>query len=323
MTAPIACKKGGEQCPSNHPIQEEREPKPHGAKPAAIPSQYPSMKANHAHTQDALSDYQEVKDELDRMDDISAKSDITESSDDGYIQSHHLTTTFNDEDSETTETIKADLQVVHAWYGSTVRKKVYAIADSGADATIVGKHAKVLSYSGRKATIVGYEKSTTRSSEVPIVTALVKARSNIENGTPVLLKIHEAAYLEDNPITLISEYQVRESGMVIDSTANKHRTIDGRFGTQQLYLNEKVSIPFEDRGALMGFELLPIQENDWKKYDIFTITNPSKWRPYSFRESEGGTASSSSEISIGVNATFHPSSSKDSEEDKDQERPSC
>ena len=142
-----------------------------------------------------------------------------------------------------------------------VRKKVYAIADSGADATIVGKHAKVLSYSGRKATIVGYEKSTTRSSEVPIVTALVKARSNIENGIPVLLKIHEAAYLEDNPITLISEYQVRESGMVIDSTANKHRTIDGRFGTQQLYLNEKVSIPFEDRGALMGFELLPIKDN--------------------------------------------------------------
>ena len=199
-----------------------------------------------------------MKDELDRLDDISAGSDITESSDEGYIQSHHLSTTFMEEEPERTETIQADLQVIHAWYGSTVRKKAYAIADSGADATIVGKHAKVLLYAGRKATIVGYEISTTKSSEVPIVTALVKARSNIENGIAVLLKIHEAAYLEDNPITLISEYQVRESGMVIDSTATKHRTIDGRFGTQQLYLNEKVSIPFEDRGALMGFELLPI-----------------------------------------------------------------
>ena len=41
--------------------------------------------------------------------------------------------------------------------------KVYAIADGGADSCIVGKHAKVLSYTGRFANLIGYILETTRT----------------------------------------------------------------------------------------------------------------------------------------------------------------
>ena len=32
----------------------------------------------------------------------------------------------------------------------------------------------------------------------------------------------------------------------------------------------------------MGFELLPIEDGDENKYDVITITNPSKWTPQTF-----------------------------------------
>ena len=32
----------------------------------------------------------------------------------------------------------------------------------------------------------------------------------------------------------------------------------------------------------MGFELLPIEDGDENKYDVITITSPSKWTPQKF-----------------------------------------
>ena len=32
----------------------------------------------------------------------------------------------------------------------------------------------------------------------------------------------------------------------------------------------------------MGFQLLPVEDGDEQKYDVFTITSPAKWRPRNF-----------------------------------------
>ncbi len=179
---------------------------------------------------------------------------------------------------------RAHLEYVNAWFGSTKEKKMYAISDSGADATIVGSAAKVVSYTSCKAVISGYDPESTKSDQVPIVTALLKVQPPNAKGYPVLLCIHEAPYLKDSPITLLSEYQIQENGLVIDSVAKKHKIgkdIHGRniFGTQQFYLNDVLSMPFEDRGALMGFEILPFEQGDEERYDIITITADKPWSP--------------------------------------------
>lgn len=114
------------------------------------------------------------------------------------------------------------------------------------------------------------------------MTALIKARSSI-NDTPVLLKIHETPYNKGSPITLLSEYQIREYGLVIDSVANKHRSSHGKKGTQRFDVNSWVHINFEDRGGLMGFEILPNEEGDDDRYDIITITSSEKWVPHKFQ----------------------------------------
>jgi len=82
--------------------------------------------------------------------------------------------------------VKAHMEYVTAWYQQSVPKdKCYAISDSGADATIVGKSAKVLGYTNRYATIVGYNPKCTQNNKIPIVSALIKVRTNVRNGEPV------------------------------------------------------------------------------------------------------------------------------------------
>ena len=79
--------------------------------------------------------------------------------------------------------------------------------------------AKVLDYTGRHANLVGYDPRTTRTDRVPIVTALIKARSNVIGQIPVLLKVNQAPLNKNSPIILLSEYEIREHGLIIDSVA--------------------------------------------------------------------------------------------------------
>ena len=82
---------------------------------------------------------------------------------------------------------------------------------------------------------------------------------------------------------MLSEYQVREYGIVVDSVATKHLTTDGRQGTQTLYASSLVKCPLIDRGGLMGLRLYPFEEGDIDKYEIFTITSDEPWKPRSFQ----------------------------------------
>ena len=131
--------------------------------------------------------------------------------------------------------------------------------------TVVGANAYIAGETGRYAHLIGYDPATTKSHRIPIVTAYLKVKAH--NGVPVLLKINEAAYNAGSPITLQSEYQVREHGYIVDLGATKHKTSLDFYGTQRIVLNDVVHIPFEDRGGLMGFEILPIEDGDIDEVD--------------------------------------------------------
>ena len=100
-----------------------------------------------------------------------------------------------------------------------------------------------------------------------------------KEGVPVILYVHEAPYNKQSPVTLLSEYQVHEQGVVIDSVSSKHKTVNGDYGTQHLCCSKDVHVPFVDRGGLMGFETLPYKEGDDKLYEVFEITRDKKWTP--------------------------------------------
>ena len=75
--------------------------------------------------------------------------------------------------------------------------------------------------------------------------------------------------MADSSVTLISEYQAREHGIIIDSVSKRHRTVHGTFGTQRMILSPDVYLPFVDRGGLMGFEIMPWSDGDEEIYEIF------------------------------------------------------
>ena len=57
---------------------------------------------------------------------------------------------------------------------SMFKDNIYAISDGGAESCILGTNAKVLTYTGRKANLVGYDPKHTKKFGVSIVTALIK-----------------------------------------------------------------------------------------------------------------------------------------------------
>ena len=71
----------------------------------------------------------------------------------------------------------------------------------------------------------------------------------------------------------LSEYQMREHGIVVDSVASKHYTAQGVPGTQTLYASDVVRCPLVDRGGLMGITLYPVEDGDEDRYEIFDITS--------------------------------------------------
>lgn len=97
--------------------------------------------------------------------------------------------------------------------------------------------------------MVGYDPETTKTERDPIVTALIKAKSGSAGEHSILLKLHEAYYNANSSITLLSEYQIREYGLVIDSVVKKHCTRPNTKGTQLFQLHPDVHINFEDRGG--------------------------------------------------------------------------
>ena len=233
----------------------------------------------------------------------NAKKVVKESNDvdrlAAVLQSYNISNdTFSDDDSSSDDDTRMSAMVVRGEDHIEVQANLeyekrfihlvhsprtsYAICDSGADSCVVGKLAKIESITMRTANLVGYDPQTTKSSSLPIVTALLKTLS--AENVPLLLRIHEAVYNQNSTITLLSEYQIREYGIVVDSVASKHLTTEGRRGTQTLYASSEVRCPLTDRGGLMGLKLYPFEEGDEDKYEIFTLTSDDPWRPRAFQD---------------------------------------
>ena len=107
-------------------------------------------------------------------------------------------------------------------YVDARNNKLYAFTNGSADSSILGEKFHVSSYTRRYASLAGYDLKTTRTEKFPTVTVLIKTRPSAAGNHPVLLKVHETPYNPFSPITLLSEYQIGEYGLVIDSVAKKH-----------------------------------------------------------------------------------------------------
>ena len=55
-----------------------------------------------------------------------------------------------------------------------------------------------------------------------------------------------------------------------------------------MLVSPDVYVPFVDRGGLMGFEILPWNNGDEEKYEVFEITSDARWVPRQYLEDDPG-----------------------------------
>jgi hypothetical protein len=90
-----------------------------------------------------------------------------------------------------------------------------SILDGGADTCVLGKGWEILSiHSSRRANVVGFYHETAVKRNLTIVSSITAF--DLPNGQSVLLLVHEGIYNETSNHSLLSEFQLREFGIVID-----------------------------------------------------------------------------------------------------------
>jgi hypothetical protein len=130
-----------------------------------------------------------------------------------------------------------------------------SILDGGADTWVLGKGWEILSiHSSRRANVVGFDHEMAIKQNLPIVSAVTAL--DLQNGQSVLLLVNESIYNETSNHSLLSEFQLREFGIVIDSNCRRHG------GTQQMIIKDSndsdiLTIHLDLAGCMVYFCSIP------------------------------------------------------------------
>jgi hypothetical protein len=105
---------------------------------------------------------------------------------------------------------------------------------------------------------------------------------DLPDGISVILIVHESIYNDTDNHSLLSEFQLRDFGVKIDSICHKHG------GTQKMeiqYVCSSLVVPLELAGCMIHFKhRLPTTEeiNSLKQYCLTQDDTP--WNPSSFSD---------------------------------------
>jgi S-adenosylmethionine/arginine decarboxylase-like enzyme len=89
-----------------------------------------------------------------------------------------------------------------------------SILDGGADTCVLGQGWEVLSvHNSRRANVVGFDHEAAIKRNLPIVSAITAVY--LPNGISVILIVHEAIYNDKANHSLLSEFQLRDFGILV------------------------------------------------------------------------------------------------------------
>jgi hypothetical protein len=146
-------------------------------------------------------------------------------------------------------------------------------SNDGTATCVVGDGWKVIHRSSptRYANLVGFDANFARKRHLAIVTA--DSLVTTDTDEQVIIRVHEAVHNPGSATTLLSEFQMREHGIVVDSVAKTHKKdADGNFGTQSITVDADTIIPLIIRGGLMTFKFKAPTMADYDLRRIIKIT---------------------------------------------------
>jgi hypothetical protein len=107
---------------------------------------------------------------------------------------------------------------------------------------------------------------------------------DLPNGKSILLVIHEAIHNDTSNHSLLSKFQLREHGIVIDSTCHRHG------GTQKMTITDSnhhddITIPLELAGCMIHFKHHLLTKEDIMSLHQYCLTQgDAPWNPSAFTD---------------------------------------
>ena len=102
---------------------------------------------------------------------------------------------------------------------------------------------------------------------LPIVTAVTAV--DLPDGT-FIVEIGEAIYIPENDTSLLSTFQAREHGVIVNDVARRH-------GGEQNIIVDDITIPLETVKGLLSFKIREPSQNEVKNCPRITLTSDSQW----------------------------------------------
>ena len=292
----------------------------------AIPKQYGSRddrKGNNLMIEDG--DGKQQQEETD-----------TDSEDERLEQLAKVCTTITDfrriamariDSAERTVRVTVDPGTIRTLLAAMREEGYMSIADGGADTSVIGDGWYVTSYTQRTANIVGFDEYSARKHGLPIVSASTLVE--LTDGTKLIITIHEAVYNKGSRTTLLSNFQLRHHGCIVDDVAKQHRGVDGKRGTQRIESPEDKRgqvqvIPMHLRSALMTFSHRTPTKEEMDEYPNIELTDDMPWHPRDHNSTDadanfvepifGTTVNANQVREAADNEEFHDSTSQDAHE---------
>ena len=134
----------------------------------------------------------------------------------------------------------------------------------------------------RRANVVGFDHETAIKRNLPIVSAITAL--DLPNGQSVLLLVNEGIYDETSGHSLLSEFQLREFGKVIDSVCHRHG------GSQQMIIKDRngsdvLTIPLDLARCMIHFKhRLPTTDEIASPKQYCLTQGDTPWNPSSFTD---------------------------------------
>ena len=155
-------------------------------------------------------------------------------------------------------------------------------SDSGADSCIFGTGWQLMArYAHRAVNLVGYEPGT-RKSRVPLVSACSLIAD--EAGNQLIGIVREGAWNPGSPTTLLSEFQLRDGGLLVDTVSHYHLRSETEHGTQCIkFLDDsKVVLPLRLVSGLMGLTFREPTQNEHDDLPHVELAPQIEWNPRQF-----------------------------------------
>jgi hypothetical protein len=112
---------------------------------------------------------------------------------------------------------------------------------------------------------------------------------------------HEAVHNHRSRTSLLSEGEMRNCGLIVDSTSKHHRGIDGLPRTQSIYAPDKsVQFPMIQRDALMVLPHRYPTDAEVKTLPKFILTDETPWIPTYLHDDDDTTSLLDQDVTVPV-----------------------